>query len=97
MRSMALFYAALGILVFGSHAAPYVDHQDNLDPTTQTETGPEMKELRPDFIHDLFNFMDILLDPFLLSPQSYTTPHYEVRTLDVFLAKIYLNTFSPHI
>ena len=81
MKSMVLFYAALGILVLGSHTAPYVDvdHQVNPDPTTQTENGPEMMELRvdleigADLIHALFNFMDILMDP-----RSYTN-HYEVR------------------
>ena len=69
MKSMVLFYAALGILVLGSHTAPYVDvdHQVNPDPTTQTENGPEMMELRvdleigADLIHALFNFMDILI------------------------------------
>ena len=81
MKSMVLFYAALGILVLGSNAAPHVDHQVDPDPTTQTEIGPEMRELRADLIHDLFNFVDTLMDP-----QSYTN-HHEVRFLQIFKVK----------
>ena len=78
MKSAALFCAAIWIIVLGSNAAPYVHHhQDNPDPTTQTETGPQMREMNSllSLFNDLFNFMDILMDP-----QSYTN-HHEVQTL----------------
>eukprot|EP00093_Oithona_nana_P000827 00827.XXX_243_1022_1 [CDS] Oithona nana genome sequencing. len=73
MKSAALFCAAIWIIVLGSNAAPYVHHhQDNPDPTTQTETGPQMREMNSllSLFNDLFNFMDILMDP-----QSYTNHH----------------------
>ena len=100
MKSMVLFYAALGILVLGSHTAPYVDvdHQVNPDPTTQTENGPEMMELRvdleigADLIHALLNFMDILMDP-----RSYTN-HHEVRFFIKYSMPTCLLTLSlPHL
>ena len=85
---MALFYAALGMLVLGSNAAPDVDHLVNPDPTTHAENGPEMTEngpeiskLQADLIQDLFNFIDILMDI-----QSYTN-HHEVRFLQIFKVK----------
>ena len=95
MKSLSLFYATLGILVLGSNAAPYVDHLVDPDPTTHaenrpemtengpemTESGPEIRELQGNLIHDLFNFMDILMDP-----QSYTN-HHEVRFLQIFKVK----------
>ena len=88
MKSLSLFYATLGILVLGSNAAPYVDHLVDPYPTTHaeirpemTESGPEIRQLQGNLIHDLFNFMDILMDP-----QSYTN-HHEVRFLQIFKAK----------
>ena len=86
MKSLSLFYATLGILVLGSNA--YVDHLVDPDPTTHaeirpemTENGPEISKLQADLIHDLFNFLDILMDP-----QSYTN-HHEVRFLQIFKVK----------
>ena len=90
MKSLALFYV-LGIFVVGNNAAPYVHHEperttvvypDDHQQTTDDEgegPGPQIRKLNGEgmenLIHDLFNFVEILLDP-----QSYTNQH-EVRNL----------------
>ena len=85
MKSLAIFYV-LGFFVLVINAAPYVHHepertsfvypdhqQTTLNETTENE-GPQMRKLNGEgvenLIYDLFNFMDILMDP-----QSYTNQH----------------------
>ena len=77
MKSLAIFYV-LGFFVLVINAAPYVHHEPDHQQTTSNETpeseGPQMRKLNGEgmdnLIHDLFNFMDILMDP-----QSYTNQH----------------------
>ena len=74
MKSLLLFYT-LGIFLIENNAAPYVLHEQERSTTVDPDLsgGPQMRKMDEglgNLIHDLFNFVDILMDP-----QSYTNQH----------------------
>ena len=74
MKSLLLFYT-LGIFLIENNAAPYVHDEQERSTTVDPDLsgGPQMRKMDEglgNLIHDLFNFVDILMDP-----QSYTNQH----------------------